>query len=117
MESGLITDAQITASSVYSGNHAAHHGRLNFKSTGSVVGAWVAGTSNSNQWLQIHLGEQHPTVAAVATQGRDLFHQRVTKYRLQFSDNTSSFHYYMEDDQVTEKVGIVVLFGIACLDK
>ena len=69
MESGAISDGNITASSIKSKNHLAHQGRLNFQASYSITGAWSADTNDANQWLQIDLGVDH-TVTGVATQGR-----------------------------------------------
>ncbi|KAL9969124.1 hypothetical protein ACROYT_G021296 [Oculina patagonica] len=53
LESGAILDAQITASSEYSNEDTASHGRLH----GST--AWSSKTKNVNEWLQIDLGGNH----------------------------------------------------------
>ena len=110
MESGLITDDQITASSQYAGDHAAVQGRLHFKETNVndnyKAGAWSALTSGANQWLQVDLGSNYVTVAGVATQGRNGYNQVqwVTKYNLLYSDDEFSFQYYKEQGQIINKV-------------
>ncbi len=104
MESGTILDAQITVSSEWSENHAAKQGRLNFQQTGSKAGAWVAGTNDVNQWLQVDLGSQHFRVTGVATQGRNVWSQWVTRYKLQYSNDEVSFRCYIEQGQTTDKV-------------
>ena len=112
MESGAIINAQITASSEYSedeynGNVSmANYGRLHFQENGSIAGAWVANTSDDNQWLQVDLGTQYAKVTGLATQGRNssTYSQWVTKYKLQYGDNGEIFEYYREPGQTTEKV-------------
>ncbi len=102
MESGAILDAQITASSQHSENHAANQSRLNFQRTGSIQGAWVAATNDVNQWLQVDLGSQYFQVTRVATQGRNSFgaaQQWVTKYKLQYSNDEVTFWFYMAQGQ------------------
>ena len=56
MESGKILDKQITASSEWRADHAAHQGRLNFQEVveGGVrktSGSWSALIKNQNQCL------------------------------------------------------------------
>ena len=59
MESGLINDDQITASSEFDERHAAFHGRLNFKEGKGKVGGWSAATNDDSQWLQIAFPQLH----------------------------------------------------------
>lgn len=110
MESGAISDSQISASSQYWSNHAARQGRLHYKETRFNSGAWAAGANNLNQWLQIDLG-QVTKVTRVATQGRNYSPswpfgphlQYVTKYQLQYS-NGGNFQYYSGPGSSTGKV-------------
>ena len=106
MQSGAITDGQITASSHFNANHGAIRGRLYMKQDGSKVGAWVAGTKNTNQWLQVDLGNQVTIVTRVATQGRNGYQymQWVAKYQLKYSQDGVNFQYYKEQGQTTVKV-------------
>ena len=103
MENGAISDGQISASSEYGNNYAAHHGRLNFAESGSKMGAWTARQSDLNQWLQIDLLNNKTTVTRVATQGRNAvghwISQWVTKYKLQYSDDGVTFQYYKDEGQ------------------
>ena len=98
MESGSISDAQITASSEYNSHLAAKNSRLH---TGT---AWSVDTNDASQWLQIDLGVQYPTVTRVATQGSSSYGEWVTEYKLQFSNDGVNFKYYVEQEQVTDKV-------------
>lgn len=114
MENGAITDAQITASSEYSEDEynvnvsMAMYGRLHFHENGSIAGAWVANTSDVNQWLQVDLGAQHAKVTGLATQGRNssTYPHWVTKYKLQYGDNGEAFEFYREHGRTTDKVKI-----------
>jgi len=102
MESGAILDSQISASSVFSNTHAAHHARLNFKAIASKTGSWSAGRNDINQWLQVDL-LQRTEVTCIATQGRDMVYQWVTKYKLQYGDDGDTFKFYKQigDDSDT----------------
>ena len=57
MESGTITDGQITASSEWSSTHAPSLARLNRVKEGNKAGSWAAKTNDVNQWLQVELVE------------------------------------------------------------
>ena len=108
MENGNITDTQITASSEWRTTDDylhAYQGRLHLKTAGNMKGAWAAGQSNVNQWLQVDLRSYNARVTGVATQGRQDGDQWVTKYKLQFNfvNETASFQTYKEKGQNKEK--------------
>ena len=105
MESGAITDAQISASSQWDNNHGASRARLHmlFNRKTTQRGAWSSSSSDLNQWLEINLGG-YTTLTRVATQGRSDADQWVTKYRLQYSDDGVIFHFYKEPHQTSPKV-------------
>ena len=97
MESGAISDKQITASSAFSQLVIPPIGRLHHKvvhDDETRGGAWVARHRNLNQWLQIDLGPQRTTVKMVATQGRYGTSHWVKRYKLQYSLDGGSFRYY-----------------------
>lgn len=107
MENNEISHRQISASSQYTVDHAAFLARLNFI---DGTGGWRAGTSDANQWLQVDLGSLYTKVTGVATQGRhsvDWLH-RVTKYKLQYSDDEVNFQNYKEHGQSVDKVKYAV---------
>ena len=93
METGAISDGQISASTELS-NHLAIQGRLHFKTNGAIAGCWAAVNSDVNQWLQVDLSNRFANVTGVATQGRNAHSEWVTKYNLQYSDDGGNFLYY-----------------------
>ena len=103
MESRLINDAQITASSEYNSNHAATHARLHFQAGGGKRGAWSARSNDGNQWIQVALGS-FTKLTGIATQGRNEVDQWVTKNQLQYSGDGVNFAYYKESSQSSPKV-------------
>ena len=105
MENGNIRNRQISASSQWNANHAAIQGRLNFKKNGIKQGGWSARANNANQWLQVDLVSKFTKVTRVATQGRNVANQWVTKYTLQYSNDGVHFQYYKESGQANRKVG------------
>ena len=105
MESGAISDGQISASSQHSNPHAAILARLHLPESESKKG-WAAATNDANQWLQIDLERYYIRITRVATQGRNSSYanQWVTEYKLQYSNDGVNIKYYREQGQTTEKV-------------
>ena len=105
MESGAISDGSITASSEWDAiSHGAHLARLHHTAGDGRSGAWSSRINNAYQWLQVNLGDVYTRVTGVATQGRNNYNSRVTKYKLQFSNDGVNFQYYMERGQIADKV-------------
>ena len=105
MESGAITDSQITASSEWNSQHGPERARLHTKETSTGTGAWASLTNDLNQWLQVDLNKITP-VTHVATQGRNSRSpvQMVTMYKLQFSDDGASFLFYKRQGESSDAV-------------
>ena len=112
MESGAITDEQITASSEYSKKHGAGNARLNVAAANGKKGAWSSKSNDLNQWIQVDFG-RNVKVIKFATQGRSDYEQWVTSYTLSYSVDgpaTDQFEVYQEND--AEKVNQYCI----CLD-
>ena len=103
MESGAISDSQISASSQQDDNYAPQRGRLNMKISGVKQGGWTPLQTDLNPWLQVNLG-RYVRVTRVATQGRDGFDQWVAKYTLRYSMDEASFQFYKEGQENSAKV-------------
>lgn len=107
MESGVITDSQISASSVYSNQHVPQNARLHFKGAKAplafVSAGWRAGEQNTNQWLQVDL-QQTTRVIGIATQGRHDYDQWVTKYKLQYGDDGQTYSIYRRNGDTSDTV-------------
>ena len=107
MESGVIADSQLTASSELNSYHAIRRARLHTKETDvKSGGSWIPATNDLNQWFQVDLGKITP-VTHVATQGRnsaDAQLQMVTRYKLQFSNDAASFSFYKREGESTDAV-------------
>ena len=100
MERGFITNAQITASSQWDANHAAVKARLHFKA--GKQGGWSARPNNQNQWLKVDLGSKSD-IKIIGTQGRNAYNQWVTSYKLDYSNDDSSFQYYRDPGSNIDK--------------
>ena len=98
MESGVIPDSQITASSVNNNNNSPARARLNNL-------GWTAALNDLKSWLQIDLGT-YKIVTRVATRGssQSVRGSWVTSYRLQYSDDGFIFHFYQEPRDTSAKV-------------
>ncbi|RMX51553.1 hypothetical protein pdam_00010331 [Pocillopora damicornis] len=105
MESGAISDAQITASSRMNNNSTPRQARLNFIEQGIKQGGWSSLKNDRNQWLQVDLGS-HTTVTGVATQGRNStkWRQWIATFTLQFSFDGVIFQSYKEPGKMSAKV-------------
>ena len=112
MESGAIADSQITASSEWDVNHSPKQARLHTKETVNRKGAWACLTNDLNQWLQVDFGKITP-VTHVATQGRNSYSpgQWVKKYKLQFSDDGTSFLFYKRQGESSDTVTVIETFN------
>ena len=101
MESGAITDAQITGSSKFGSNFGWGNARLNHHSF------WGTKIYDAKPWILVDLSTIM-TVKGVATQGREkssvLF--CVTKYKLQYSNDGQTFTDYKEERETRAKVMI-----------
>ena len=82
-----IPDSQLSASTTFVG-FSTSDGRLNRLGLN-----WAAGILNTSQWFQVDLG-QTETVVGVATQGRQDDTQWINTYRIQYSNDASSFTDY-----------------------
>ena len=125
MESGNISDGQISASSEWNtthhtdqcwvattyyadqwdATHYAHQGRLQFKADGVRGGAWSAAENDVDPWLQVDLVSNFTRVTGLATQGRDDYDWWVIEYKLLYSSyQNSNFKNYKEGGQTMAKV-------------
>ncbi|CAH3128096.1 unnamed protein product, partial [Pocillopora meandrina] len=99
LESGLITDQQITASSSWDAAHGQQNARLNHQAARGKTSAWSAQSNDLNQWLQIDFG-RNVKITKLATQGRnDYGDQRVKSYTLDYSaEGSNVFQAYQENE-------------------
>ena len=134
MESGNISDGQISASSEWNttdyadqyrvattyyanqwdATHYAHQGRLQFKADGVRGGAWSAAENDVNPWLQVDLVSNFTRVTGLSTQGRDDYDWWVIEYKLLYSSyQNSNFENYKEMGHTVAKVNTPLLFFLS----
>ncbi|XP_041663458.1 coagulation factor V [Cheilinus undulatus] len=106
METGLIKDNQITASTTatswYSGPWKPSLARLNRQGT---INAWQAKYNDMHQWLQVEL-PQVKKITGIITQGaRSLGKEMyVINYSLMYSDNGIHWTPYTDDENISSKM-------------
>ena len=100
MESGVIPDSHITASSSSVNNNYHSPARARLNNLG-----WTAASDDLKSWLQIDLGS-YKVVTRLATRGssQSITRSWVTRYRLQYSDEGFMFHFYQEPRDTSAKV-------------
>ncbi|CAH3137194.1 unnamed protein product [Pocillopora meandrina] len=104
MQSGEISDEQLSTSSERDSNHSATQSRLHVVNP-DRGGSWAAKNNNTDQWLQVDLVILHTIVTRVATQGSNgPKREWVTKYILQYGNDTEMFYNYTVPEQNTMKV-------------
>ena len=106
MESGAITDEQITFSSQ---KHRDNAKIVRLHHTGKT---WIADRKDSNPWLQLDLRAQNTEVTRVSTQGSHQHNKWVKKYKLQYSNYGVRFQNYKEQGQNISKVKVKVIRGL-----
>ncbi|XP_074011800.1 lactadherin isoform X1 [Numenius arquata] len=108
MKSRLISDQQITASSVFKtwGIDALtwhpHYARLD--KTGKT-NAWTALHNGQSEWLQIDLRDQKKVTGIITQGARDFGHiQYVAAYKVAYSDNGTSWTLYRDGQTNSTKI-------------
>ncbi|XP_030852318.1 EGF-like repeat and discoidin I-like domain-containing protein 3 [Strongylocentrotus purpuratus] len=90
LESYVIPDSSLTASSEFNADHGAKRGRLNLARVGNLRGGWNPMDNDANPWIQVDLLDLY-RIISVATQGRQDFDQWVNSYKLAWSTDGTTF--------------------------
>ena len=106
MESGLIPNSAITASTKWSGAYGPENGRLNFQGASGRYGGWFARTQDLNQWIQVNLGTE-TQVTGIATQGYYSKLRYIKSYTLEYSHDGIYFQPYQQDSHIKVNVGLL----------
>ncbi len=108
MEDGRIEDSQITASSMYSDVYEPRNARLNWAGSSTRGGAWMAGTHNTNQWIQVNFRDLM-RVSGVITQARSSASMRVTEFRVLFKSFGTMWNFVknVADNVSSSKIDLV----------
>ena len=107
MESGVISDNQITSSSDLSDTSTAIYARLNQEINGTD-GAWIPATNDNEQWVEVNLYRQ-TVIAGVIMQGNPSSDKWVTRYKVEFSLDHAMWEQVHDENgtiQSSFKVGV-----------
>ncbi|KAL9982966.1 hypothetical protein ACROYT_G005081 [Oculina patagonica] len=97
LESGLVTDQQISASSSWDKNYGPENARLNHAAARGKTGAWSSKLNDQNQFLQVDFW-RNVKISKFQTQGRQDMDQWVKKFKLSYSvDGSLAFQTYQEN--------------------
>ena len=109
MESHLVLDFQISASSWKHSFSGPDKARLNlnytFNSNTSEIeqyGSWIAADDDSDPWLQVDF-LINVTISGIATQGEDEGEAWVTSYEIAYGSSKSSLQDYQIAQQIKVK--------------
>ncbi|ROL41994.1 Coagulation factor V [Anabarilius grahami] len=105
MESGLIKDTQITASSVasswYSGQWHPWYARLNKQGT---INAWQAKNNDIQQWIQVELKDVKKITGIITQGAKSLGNEMFVKaYTLEYSEDGKRWTKYTDDEDYEQK--------------
>ncbi|KAG9489141.1 hypothetical protein GDO78_005242 [Eleutherodactylus coqui] len=107
MEGGSISDAQITASSLYHGflglqRWGPNLARLNNK---GLVNAWTANSYDKHPWIQVNLLRQM-RVSGIITQGASRMGKAeyLKEFKVGYSVDGQEFTFYKVDGQIKDKI-------------
>ena len=93
MEDWRIPDSQITASTYMEIYFVPSNARLNRASDSTTsFGSWSSAFRDAYQWIQVDLGFVM-IVSGIVLQGREGRVQYVTKYKVRYSDDGSSWRW------------------------
>ena len=96
IETGNISDSQLSSSSNLDNDNDATYGRLN-----QPDGAWIAGIDDGNQWLQVALLRQ-TAITGVLIQGNPTSDRWVSRFQIQYSLNNVNWVFVMNDAGANE---------------
>ena len=105
MESGVISDAQISSSSESSDTSTAIYARLN------TDGAWIAANNDKNQWVEVNLYRQ-TVVTGVNMQGNPSSDTWVTRYKVEFSLDHDLWKYVPDENGPIEVILKMLIYLI-----
>ena len=102
MESGVISDTQITSSSDFSDASTAIYARLNHPGENNgTEGSWIAATNDKNQWVEVKLYRQ-TVITGVNMQGNPSSDKWVTRYKVEFSLNNTIWEFVPDENGIVE---------------
>ena len=112
MESGVISDTQITSLSDLSDTSTAIYARFNqIGDNNGIEGAWIAAENDQNQWVEVNLYRQ-TVFTGVNMQGNPSSYKWVTRYKVEFSLDHALWKYVPDENGTTEVILKIVMYLI-----
>ena len=110
MESGVISNTQITSSSELNDTSTAIYARLNkLGKIRGTYGAWIAATNDKNQWVEVNLYRQ-TVISGVIMQGNPSSDMWVTRYKVEFSLDHDMWEYVPDENSIIEVSWKMVIY-------
>ncbi|XP_022097497.1 thrombospondin-1-like [Acanthaster planci] len=99
IQTGVIQDSMMSASSFNDYAHTANRARLhaNASADGEIGSGWIAKTADSNQWLQIDT-ETITIFSGVKTQGVGDVEAWIKTYYVEYSNDSNTWHRILDED-------------------
>ena len=102
MESGIISDTQISSSSDLSDTSTAIYARLNqLSEKNGTKGMWIAANNDKNQWIEVNLYRQ-TVVTGVNIQGNPSPDNWVSKYKVEYSLDHVTWDFVSDENEISE---------------
>ena len=111
MESALIPNSAITASSQLTLATGPENARLNYEGAAGRYGGWRPARNDHSQWLQVNFGREKQ-VTGIATQGYYDALQYVTSFTLRYSNDGNYFQQHQPDSHTKVNVCRKSFIGI-----
>ncbi|XP_022099461.1 uncharacterized protein LOC110984001 isoform X2 [Acanthaster planci] len=99
MQTGVIQDRMVSASSFYDSAHTPNRARLhaNASTDGEFGSGWIAETTDTNQWLQVDM-DLVTIFSGVRTQGVGDAEVWIETYYVAYSNDTSTWYRIQDKD-------------------
>ncbi|XP_077972466.1 lactadherin-like [Styela clava] len=93
----IISDSQITASSIFNYNHQAYYGRLdNLDRSGGKYPYWAAKINAIGEWHQVDF-DASTLIGGIVTQGCPICDEWVTSFKILYGNSTSAMKTIQEN--------------------
>ncbi|XP_038053256.1 uncharacterized protein LOC119725765 [Patiria miniata] len=99
IQTGVIQDSMMSASSYYDNAHTANRARLhaNASADGELGSGWIAETADTNQWLQVDM-RLVTIFSGVRTQGVGDVEAWIKTYYVEYSNDSSTWYMIQDED-------------------
>ena len=96
MESGLILDRQLSASSSDEKNSRPKNGRLNFNSTSEEYGGWMASSWDNNPWFMVDFISNVTLTSIILTKPDSVSQKPVEEFEIAYGNDGVLFEYFID---------------------